>query len=322
MLIEALKCRPLLPVLVAVVLGTGGGAAMPFPGPAAAFAQVRSVEDAKNLLTADLPPDALEVGSAMKAAKVGERIVLRGYIALSKDAFDDSRSVFTLVDESMRQGDLPDAGQLPESESIPPSGRARIEVVDPSGAPLRESLRGRHGLKPGAEAFVTGRVAAADGATTLVVQAISLHVPRSPLPRNFFRDAAPADAKDISEARRTRTLKVGDAVVLQGRIGGGNAPFVQGRAAFTLVGRGLKACNEIPGDNCSRPWDYCCETRADIRANSISVQVVDSAGQVLRTGFKGRRGLKELSEVVVVGEVASTEGGGVVVNARELHIVK
>lgn len=322
MLTEALKCRTLVPFLVVVILGTGGGSRAPFPGPGAAFAQVRSVEDARNLLTADLHPDALEIGRAMKAAKRGERIVLRGYVAMSKDAFDDSRSAFMLVDEAMRQGEVPDAGHLPDSESIPESGRARIEVVDPNGATLRESLRGRHGLRPGAEVFVTGRVAAADGATTLVVQAISLHVPRSPMPPNIFRDAPPDSARDISEARKGHTLKVGEAVVLRGRIGGGAAPFVQGRAAFTLVGRGLKPCNEVPGDKCARPWDYCCETRADILAHSVSVQVVDASGQVLRTGFKGRRGLKELSEVVVVGEVASSEGGGVVVNARELHIVE
>jgi len=86
-----------------------------------------------------------------------------------------------------------------------------------------------------------------------------------------------------------------------------------------VADRKLKSCDEIPGDNCPKPWDYCCETKEDILANSVTVQVTDAKGQILRTDMKGRRGLKELSEMVMVGKVASADGKAVVVNATAVY---
>ncbi len=48
-------------------------------------------------------------------------------------------------------------------------------------------------------------------------------------------------------------------VVVVGRIGGRVNPWVKGTAAFPIVDRSLKPCNEIEGDTCETPWDYCCE---------------------------------------------------------------
>jgi hypothetical protein len=241
-------------------------------------------------------------------------------VAMSKDAFVENRAMFTLVDESTRKGCCPPSDKLPDTAcDIPAEGRATIQVVGANGKPLRAGLNGEHGLKPGAEVFVTGKVESANGTDALVLTAVSMHVPKAPLPSGFFVEKQPQNPKDISEARKAGSLKAGDEVVLRGRVGGSKEPFVPGRAILTLMGRGLKACNENPDDKCSQPWDYCCETREDILANSVTVQVVDAKGQILRTDLKGRHGLKELSELIVVGKVASADGKAVVVNATGMY---
>jgi hypothetical protein len=300
-----------------------GAAGLGVLTPAAVLAQVKSVADVKTLIKPELPANALEITAAMKSAKVGETITVRGNVAMSKDAFIENRSMFTLVDESTRKGCCPPSDNLPDTAcDIPAEGRTTVQIVGTNGKPLRAGLNGEHGLKPGAEVFVTGKVETANGTDALVLNVVSMHVPKAPLPTGFFVEKPPENAKDVSEARKAETLKPGDEVVLRGRIGGSKEPFVAGRAVFTLMGRGLKACSENPDDKCSKPWDYCCETKADILANSVTVQVVDAKGQILRTDMKGRRGLKELSEMVVVGKVASADGKAVVVNATAVYPVQ
>jgi hypothetical protein len=291
-------------------------------GPQMAMAQVRGVSDVKTLLVPTLPANALEVAAAVKAAKPGETITLRGNVALSKDAFGEQEATFTLLDEAARDGPRPAADALPDtSVAVPASARATIRVADAGGKTLRGSLRGKHGLKPGQEVFVTGVVDSANGTDTLVVTVASMHVPRASFPVGLFVERASEEARDVSEVRKAGGLKAGDRVSLRGRVGGSKEPFVAGRAVFTLVGRGLKACNEIPGDQCSAPWDYCCDTAAEINANSVTVQVVDAKGAPLRTDLKRRRGLKELSEVVVTGTVAVAGEKGVVVTAATMHVI-
>ena len=51
-----------------------------------------------------------------------------------------------------------------------------------------------------------------------------------------------------------------DEVVLVGRIGGSEAPFVDGLAAFTIVDAKVPPCSAEEG--CETPWDYCCEQDA------------------------------------------------------------
>ncbi|HEX2839386.1 MAG TPA: hypothetical protein VHN77_14815 [Phycisphaerales bacterium] len=288
-----------------------------------ASAQVKSIEDAKALVKPDLPAGAQEITAAMKSAKVGETITIRGSVAMSNDAFGTGAATFTLVDDTARSIPTPAGDARPESsDANPAASRATVRVLGADGTLLKGTLNGRFGLKAGAEVFVTGKVETADGVDALVLTAASIHVPRSPLPSGFFVEQAPENAKDVSEARKEGSLKTGDEVVLRGRIGGSKEPFVAGRAVFTLMGRGLKACNENPDDTCSAPWDYCCETKEDILSHSVTVQVVDAKGQILRTAMKGRRGLKELSEIVVIGKVTSADGKAVVVNASSISVVR
>jgi hypothetical protein len=140
------------------------------------------------------------------------------------------------------------------------------------------------------------------------------------LPAGFFLTKQPDGAKTVEEVKAS--AKTGDNIVIRGRIGGSKSPFVEGRAVFTLMGSGLKACSDNPEDKCSAPWDYCCETPEAIAKHSATIQVVDSAGNVLRMNLKGEKGLKELSEVIIEGTVKQTTDKLLVINATRLFIVK
>ncbi len=316
-MVGSMRACALAAVLVGGLMGVGPLA------PSPAMAQVKSMADVKSLLKPELPAGALEVSAAMKSDKVGDTITVRGNVAMSKDAFVEKQSVFTLVDEATRKGDIPAADKLPEtSDDIPAASKATVQVVDASGKPLSAALNGQHALKSGAEVFVTGTVETANGTDVLVLTVVFMHVPRAPLPNGFFIEKRPDNARDVSDVRKAGILKVGDEVVLRGRVGGSKEPFVSGRAVFTLMGHGLKACNENPDDNCAKPWDYCCETKADILANSVTVQVVEANGQILRTGMKGRNGIRELSEMVVVGKVVVAGDKTLLINGTAIAVVK
>ena len=142
----------------------------------------------------------------------------------------------------------------------------------------------------------------------------------SSLPAGLILTAAPAESKGVAAAKSG--AKVGDAVVLRGKIGGSKEPFVSGRAVFTIMDLELPSCADNPDDKCPTPWDYCCETSATIAANAATIQVVDQAGAVVKADMKGAPGLKPLSEVIVVGTVAQTDQNGtLVINASGIYPV-
>lgn len=138
------------------------------------------------------------------------------------------------------------------------------------------------------------------------------------IPTALFLAEAPADAKEVKAAKAG--AKVGDKVTLHGRIGGSVDPFVEGRAVFTLMDMELPPCNANPDDHCTTPWDYCCETAADIAASAATIQVAGADGMPIKAGLKGAGNLKELDEIIVVGKVAQAEAGKVlVVNADGIY---
>ena len=140
------------------------------------------------------------------------------------------------------------------------------------------------------------------------------------LPAGFVLTEAPGGAKDIVALKKD--AQPGDEVVLRGRVGGSPSPFVDGRASMQIVDVSLKACGEGPvKDECTTPWDFCCEDPKQVAAHSASVQVVGADGKPLRAGLKGVGGLKPLSEVTVKGTVAKGSDSGVlVVNASGIHV--
>ena len=72
--------------------------------------------------------------------------------------------------------------------------------------------------------------------------------------------------------------------------------------------------------SCKTPWDYCCDPREVITANSAVIQLVGTDGQPLKAGLDGVRGLKPQATVTVVGTVAKAEGQNLVINASGLFV--
>lgn len=129
--------------------------------------------------------------------------------------------------------------------------------------------------------------------------------------------AEPEGALDVIQVRESAAD--GDQVVVVGRIGGSAHPWVDGRAAFSIVDRSLKACSDVEGDNCPQPWDYCCETDKLPGATAL-IQIVDEAGNLIESGAKELLNLKELQTVVVSGQAQRDEAGNLTVLARSVFV--
>ncbi|WDE97556.1 hypothetical protein PQO03_17150 [Lentisphaera profundi] len=123
----------------------------------------------------------------------------------------------------------------------------------------------------------------------------------------------------ISEARK---LKAGDEVLISGKIIGAHSVFVENRASFIIGDHNiLTSCDLHEGDNCQAPWDVCCEESKDIAANTLSIQLVDDSGMILKTGLKGKNGLKELSLVTIKGSVSpQSSEAAMIINATAIQL--
>lgn len=139
------------------------------------------------------------------------------------------------------------------------------------------------------------------------------------VPAEVFVKEAPADAKDIRDAKPA--AKKDQTVVIRGRIGGSAEPFSGKRAMFTLVDVRIKACGEGTDEKCPKPWDMCCTPRSVLTENSATVQIVDAKGAVLKTTLENVHGLVPLAEVTVKGTVTQADGKQVlVINASEIYV--
>ena len=134
---------------------------------------------------------------------------------------------------------------------------------------------------------------------------------------HLLLSAEPEGAAPVIAAREQ--TKDGDDVVLVGRIGGSANPWIEGRAAFSVVDPTLKACSDIPGDECPKPWDYCCETDK-LPAATAFVKFVDADGRPLKADARELLGLKELQSVVVKGKAQRDEAGNLTVLADGLFV--
>jgi hypothetical protein len=126
----------------------------------------------------------------------------------------------------------------------------------------------------------------------------------------------------IHQARAT--AKPGDTLTLKGRVMGNLKPFVDGRAVFILADpEKLTPCNATPDDACKTPWDTCCDTAEDIKANIATIQVVDGDGRVLKESIENVNGLKKLSTVIVSGTVAKGSNAALLLlNASSIDVIE
>jgi hypothetical protein len=135
----------------------------------------------------------------------------------------------------------------------------------------------------------------------------------------FLLTTEPEGANDVIKVRED--AGDGDDVVIVGRIGGSAKPWVEGRAAFSIVDESLKACSDIEGDNCPIPWDYCCETSRLPTATAL-VKVVDEGGVLVKADARELLSVKELSTVVVKGKAQRDDAGNLTVLASGVFVKK
>ena len=128
---------------------------------------------------------------------------------------------------------------------------------------------------------------------------------------------APGEAVEVMAARES--AGDGDEVIVVGRIGGSKSPWIDGRAAFPIVDRSVKACNEISGDRCPTPWDYCCQLDLLARGTAL-VKLVDADGRALAFDARAIPGVTELAAVVVKGTAHRDEAGNLTITANRIYI--
>ena len=138
----------------------------------------------------------------------------------------------------------------------------------------------------------------------------------SPSGEKYVAASEPAGAVAVGTARES--VKDDEEVVLVGRVGGSEKPFVEGAAAFTIVDPKVPHCAADEG--CETPWDYCCQQNA-VKDNIAMVKVVEGAKPVMADAKK-LLGLKELSMVVVKGKAKRDDAGNLTVLAEQVFIKK
>jgi hypothetical protein len=134
--------------------------------------------------------------------------------------------------------------------------------------------------------------------------------------KRYLLEKAPKKAAEVIALRKD--AKDGADVVVVGRIGGRVNPWIKNAAAFSIVDRSLKPCNEIPGDTCETPWDYCCE--ADLPKATLLVMVNGADGKLVKKDARQMLGVKELDTVFVQGRAKRDKSGNVSIVATKFFV--
>ncbi|MFK7883912.1 MAG: hypothetical protein AB8F26_07005 [Phycisphaerales bacterium] len=135
---------------------------------------------------------------------------------------------------------------------------------------------------------------------------------------NWLLTELPTDAQSVGALKTA--AREGDIVTVRGRIGGSRSPMTADSAVFTIVDSSLPTCADNPDDNCRTPWDYCCEPREVLTANSATIQLVDAEGNPLT--IDATTHLNPGDEIVVAGKVAPRPHSSVlIVQATVVHVV-
>ena len=136
----------------------------------------------------------------------------------------------------------------------------------------------------------------------------------------YILTQAPADPTDIADLRKSATT--GDTVTFAGKALGADKIFMDNRATMILGDpKVLTSCDLATCKGCETPWDVCCDLPEEVTASILTVQIVDNTGKPLKAGIKGLSGIKELTEVIVTGQVAKgSNQNNMIINATGIYI--
>ena len=132
----------------------------------------------------------------------------------------------------------------------------------------------------------------------------------------YLLTSQPADPLEVKEL--LGQAKDGDEVMVIGRIGGEKDPWVEGLAMFNLVDSSLVPCDEIPGDECPFPWDFCCDP--NVAASRTLVEIVDKNGKTVAEDARRLLSVTELQTIVVKGTARKDEDGNVTLIATGIFV--
>ena len=109
---------------------------------------------------------------------------------------------------------------------------------------------------------------------------------------------------------------------VEGFIGGRKNPFAENRAIFILGDNTLETCDEKSNDSCPTPWDVCCEDRKKILSSTISVQVLDVDGSIIKGSLKGVSGIDSGKKIKVRGKLnTKSTAEAIILNAEAIQIL-
>ena len=118
----------------------------------------------------------------------------------------------------------------------------------------------------------------------------------------------------IGVIRARQTAGDNDELVVVGRVGGGVAPWVDGRAVFVLV-------DPSSGVTADDACDEQCNCHAEELADATTmVKVVDAHSRVLPVDARKLLGLKGLEMVVVKGRAQRDQSGNLSVLASGIYV--
>ena len=118
----------------------------------------------------------------------------------------------------------------------------------------------------------------------------------------------PVGAVGVTELREQ--AKDDEDVILVGRIGGADSPWVDGRSAFAVVDPSIELCQ---GGVCSCCKDKVCDA-------SALVKVVDEHGHMFKTDARDLLHVKQNELVVVSGKAKRDDAGNLTILASGVYV--
>jgi hypothetical protein len=128
---------------------------------------------------------------------------------------------------------------------------------------------------------------------------------------NFLLSTEPSGAKGVIDLRMESKDK--DDVVMIGRIGGADQPWVEGRAAFVVIDPSVGLCEEAGNGVCA-----CCQDK--VGDATALVKVVDNNGQLLKGDARDLFNVKGNELVVVSGVAKRDDAGNLTILANGVYV--